>query len=214
MHWGSAPDSRVRRIFDRLAEHIDPKSDLSYDDPFQMLVAVVLSAQATDKSVNEALATLFPVAPTPAAIFALGVDGLIPYIRTIGLYNAKAKNVISLCRILIDEHAGLVPCQREALEALPGVGRKTANVILNICFRQPTVAVDTHVQRVANRLAIAATTNVVHTEQVLLARTPKKHLLEAHHYLILHGRYCCTARKPACDRCPVASLCHSQAKQI
>ena len=173
-HWGAAPDSRIRRIYDRLADVITPESDLQYDDPFQMLVAVVLSAQATDKSVNEACEKLYPVAGTPEAILGLGEDGLKPYIQKIGLYNAKAKNVIKLCGILLEQHDGTVPETREALEALPGVGRKTANVILNICFQQPTIAVDTHVHRVANRLAIASTTNVDHTEQVLLARTPQK----------------------------------------
>ncbi|MHC5066986.1 MAG: endonuclease III [Planctomycetota bacterium] len=208
--YGSATARRISTIYRRLAEHIVPQSDLSYDDPFQMLVAVVLSAQATDKSVNQALANLYPVAGTPRAILALGVDGLIPYIRTIGLYNAKARNVIALCQQLLDEHDGQVPPQRAALEALPGVGRKTANVILNICFGEPTIAVDTHVHRVANRLGITATSTVEQSERVLLERTPKRYLLNAHHYLILHGRYRCTARAPRCDDCPLRTLCPSR----
>lgn len=206
---GSASPGRVRKIFDILSEFIDPSSDLEYGNPFELLVAVVLSAQATDTSVNKATRTLYPQANTPEAILALGVEGLIPHIRHIGLYNAKAKNVVELCRRLIKDHHSKVPQDRAALEALPGVGRKTANVVLNIAFGQPTIAVDTHVHRVSNRLGIAQTANVDHTEAVLLKRTPKKHLLHAHHYLILFGRYTCTARNPKCGECPLIKGCPS-----
>lgn len=204
---GPLDDAAVAKIYDTLAAIISPRSDLEYGSPFELLVAVVLSAQATDKSVNLATRKLYPVANTPRAILDLGVDGLTPYIKHIGLYRGKAKNVIELCRLLIERHGGEVPDTREALEALPGVGRKTASVVLNIAFGQPTIAVDTHVQRVANRLGIAKTTTPEQTEQVLLARTPEKHLRHAHHYLILHGRYRCTARSPGCPDCPVRRWC-------
>jgi endonuclease-3 len=207
---GPLPDAHVARIYDALAAVIEPKSDLAYASHFELLVAVVLSAQATDKSVNAATAKLFPVANTPAALVALGEAGLAPYIRTIGLWRAKAANVVKLSRLLIERHGGAVPATRAELEALPGVGRKTASVVLNIAFGQPTIAVDTHVQRVANRLGIAATTTPEATEQVLVARTPARHLLHAHHYLILHGRYTCTARAPRCPACPVARWCPAQ----
>lgn len=206
-HHGALDDAAVAKIYDTLAAIISPKSDLEYGSPFELLVAVVLSAQATDKSVNLATRKLYPVANTPQAILALGVEGLTPYIKHIGLYRGKAKNVIELCRLLIERHGGDVPGDRAALEALPGVGRKTASVVLNIAFGQPTIAVDTHVQRVANRLGIAKTTTPEQTEQVLLARTPVKHLHHAHHYLILHGRYRCTARTPQCTDCPVRRWC-------
>ena len=206
-HHGRTTDASIAAIYDRLAEVITPTSDLHFGSHFELLVAVVLSAQATDKSVNLATAKLWPVANTPQAILALGVDGLIPYIRTIGLYQNKARNVIALCQQLIERHGGEVPDDRAALEALPGVGRKTANVVLNVAFGHPTIAVDTHVQRVANRLGIATSEAVEQTEAVLLARTPKQHLLHAHHYLILHGRYTCTARAPKCPICPVAAWC-------
>lgn len=204
---GALEDVAVAEIFDTLARIITPKSDLEYGSPFELLVAVVLSAQATDKSVNLATRKLYPIANTPQTILALGVDGLTPYIKHIGLYRGKAKNVIELCRLLIERHGGAVPDTREALEALPGVGRKTASVVLNIAFGQPTIAVDTHVQRVANRLGIAKTTTPEQTEAVLLARTPVKHLHHAHHYLILHGRYRCTARAPQCPDCPLHRWC-------
>jgi endonuclease III len=206
---GSLDDAALAKIYDKLAATISPKSDLEYGSPFELLVAVVLSAQATDKSVNLATRKLYPLANTPQAIFALGVEGLTPFIKHIGLYRGKAKNVIELCRLLIERHGGNVPDTREALEALPGVGRKTASVVLNIAFGQPTIAVDTHVQRVANRLGIAKTSTPEQTEQVLLTRTPTKHLQHAHHYLILHGRYCCTARSPQCGACPVRAWCKS-----
>lgn len=208
-HWGPSSAARIRKQFALLAQTITPRSDLEYGNPFQLLVAVVLSAQATDRSVNQATRTLFVAAPGPAEILALGVNGLIPHIRHIGLYNAKAKHVIALCRGLLERHDGQVPNTRAALEALPGVGRKTASVVLNVAFGQPEIAVDTHVHRVANRLGIAATSKVEHTEKVLLARTPKQHRLHAHHYLILHGRYTCTARAPRCGDCPLGRCCPS-----
>lgn len=209
-HYGTTRAGDLAWMYDQLAATISPTSDLQFNSTFELLVAVVLSAQATDKSVNLATAQLFPVARTPAAILALTVDGLIPYIRTIGLYKNKARNVIALCTQVIDLHQGEVPDNREALEALPGVGRKTANVVLNVAFGHPTIAVDTHVQRVANRLGICRTQTPEQTEQVLLKRTPKQHLLQAHHYLILHGRYTCMARLPACSTCVLAPRCPSR----
>ncbi len=206
-YFGRMPNADVAPTFAALAKTIDPKSDLEYGSPFELLVAVVLSAHATDKSVNLATRKLFPLANTPKAILALGVEGLTPYIRHIGLYRGKAQRVIDLCRLLIERHGGEVPRERAALEDLPGVGRKTANVILNIVFGEPTIAVDTHVQRVANRLGLAKTTAPLRTEEVLLARTPAQYLQHAHHYLILHGRYCCTARAPRCPTCPVRTWC-------
>ena len=209
-HWGATPPAAIQKIYAALAASITPRSDLIYGTPYQLLVAVVLSAQATDRSVNEATARLFPVAGDAAAMLALGVQGLKPYIQRIGLFNTKAVNVIELSRLLLERHGGQVPSTRAELEALPGVGRKTANVVLNIAFGQPTIAVDTHVHRVANRLGIARTTQVEATEQVLLARTPARFRQHAHHYLILHGRYCCTARAPRCAACPVARWCPSR----
>lgn len=206
-HHGALDDASLAKIYDTLAATISPKSDLEYGSPFELLVAVVLSAQATDKSVNLATRKLYPLANTPQTVLALGVDGLTPFIKHIGLYRGKAKNVIELCRLLIERHGGEVPGDRVALEALPGVGRKTASVVLNIAFGQPTIAVDTHVQRVANRLGIVRTSTPEQTEQVLLARTPTKHLQHAHHYLILHGRYRCTARSPHCGDCPIQQWC-------
>lgn len=195
-------------IFRRLHEdNPEPKTELAYSTPFELLVAVTLSAQATDVSVNKATAKLFPVANTPEAIYALGVEGLSQYIKTIGLYNSKAKNVIEACRILIEKHGSQVPDNREDLEALPGVGRKTANVVLNTAFGEPTMAVDTHIFRVSNRTGIAPGKTVLAVEQALLKRVPAEFLLDAHHWLILHGRYTCIARKPACGRCPIRDLC-------
>lgn len=204
---GPLGDTAITRIYDTLAEVISPESDLEFEGPFELLVAVVLSAQTTDKAVNVATRQLYPVANTPGTIAALGVDGLKPYIRHIGLYNAKAKNVIALCEQLLALHDGMVPDDRAALEALPGVGRKTANVVLNVAFQQPTIAVDTHIHRVANRTGIAITPNVDRTEQVLLRRTPKRHRLHAHHYLLLHGRYTCVARRPKCGECAIKRWC-------
>ncbi len=205
--YGPLASASVAAIFDTLAATIEPRTELEYRTPFQLLVAVVMSAQATDKSVNAATRKLFPVAGTPQAVLDLGLAGLKAHIRTIGLYNTKATNVIALCRQLLDLHGGEVPHERAALEALPGVGRKTANVVLNVVFGEPTIAVDTHVQRVANRMGIAITTRPEQTEQVLLERTPQRHLQHAHHYLILHGRYRCTARAPRCTDCPVRKWC-------
>jgi endonuclease-3 len=200
-------------IFRRLHEdNPEPKTELAYSTPFELLVAVTLSAQATDVSVNKATAKLFPVANTPEAIYALGVEGLSEYIKTIGLYNSKAKNVIEACRILIEKHGSVVPDNREDLEALPGVGRKTANVVLNTAFRQPAMAVDTHIFRVSNRTGIAPGKNVLEVEKKLLKFVPKEFLLDAHHWLILHGRYVCQARKPRCGACRIEDLCEYKAK--
>ncbi len=196
------------QIFERLrAANPHPTTELAFNSPFELLISVMLSAQATDISVNKATAKLYPVANTPEAIHALGVDKLKSYIKTIGLFNTKAENVIKTCRILIDQHHSQVPEDREALEALPGVGRKTANVILNTAFRHPTMAVDTHIFRVANRIGLAPGKNVLEVEKNLLKHVPKEFLLDAHHWLILHGRYTCIARKPRCESCLIADLC-------
>ncbi len=197
-----------RQIFTRLATAIpDPTTELNYTNPFELLVAVVLSAQATDKGVNQATARLFAVANTPESILALGEEGLKSHIKTIGLFNSKAKHIIELCRLLLERHEGEVPATREALEALPGVGRKTANVILNTAFGQPTIAVDTHIFRVSNRTGNAPGKNVLEVEQKLERHVPKAHKKDAHHLLILHGRYTCIARKPRCGSCVIADLC-------
>lgn len=200
-------------IFRRLHEdNPEPKTELAYTTPFELLIAVILSAQATDVGVNKATARLYPVANTPEAIYALGVDGLSAYIRTIGLYNSKAKNVIETCRLLIELHGSVVPDNREALEALPGVGRKTANVALNTAFRQPAMAVDTHIFRVSNRTGIAPGKTVLEVEKKLMRFVPKDYLLDAHHWLILHGRYVCQARKPRCGSCRIEDLCEYRLK--
>ena len=200
--------AKRRQIFALLAEAIpDPTTELQYSSPFELLVAVVLSAQATDKGVNKATAKLFPVAHTPQAILDLGEEGLKEFVKTIGLFNSKAKNIIKLCRLLLEKHGGEVPNTREALEALPGVGRKTANVILNTAFGQPTIAVDTHIFRVSNRTGLAPAKTVLEVEKKLDRSTPKEHKLDAHHLLILHGRYTCIARKPRCGACVIADLC-------
>ena len=202
-----------RQLFDRLAQAIpDPSTELNYSTPFELLVAVVLSAQATDKGVNKATAKLFPVANTSQAIFLLGEEGLKEHIKTIGLYNSKAKNIIELSRLLLERHGGEVPNTREELEALPGVGRKTANVILNTAFGQPTIAVDTHIFRVSNRTGIAPGKNVTEVEKKLDRHVPKEHKQDAHHLLILHGRYTCIARKPRCGSCVIADLCEYAGK--
>ncbi|WMP17851.1 endonuclease III [Thiothrix lacustris] len=190
----------------------NPTTELEYHSVFELLIAVILSAQATDKGVNKATAYLFPVANTPGAIYALGEEGLKDYIKTIGLFNSKAKNIMATCRILIDKHHSEVPQQREALEALPGVGRKTANVVLNTAFHQPTMAVDTHIFRVANRTGLAPGKNVLAVEKGLLKHIPKEYLLDAHHWLILHGRYTCVARTPKCGQCIIADLCDFKEK--
>ncbi|UVE18833.1 endonuclease III [Pseudomonas sp. LS44] len=200
-------------IFRRLHEdNPEPKTELAYSTPFELLIAVILSAQATDVGVNKATAKLYPVANTPEAIYALGVAGLSEYIKTIGLFNSKAKNVIETCRILIEQHGSQVPETREALEALPGVGRKTANVVLNTAFRQLAMAVDTHIFRVSNRTGIAPGKNVLEVERQLLKFVPKEFLLDAHHWLILHGRYVCQARKPRCGSCRIEDLCEYKFK--
>ncbi|GBG14114.1 endonuclease III [Novimethylophilus kurashikiensis] len=203
----------VREIFRRLAVAIpNPTTELNHSSTFELLIAVILSAQATDKGVNIATAKLFPVANTPAAILALGVEGLEQYIRTIGLYRSKAKNVIETCRILVEQHGGEVPNTREALEALPGVGRKTANVILNTAFGQPTIAVDTHIFRLGNRIGLAPGKTPLEVEQKLVKVVPKEYLHDAHHLLILHGRYVCIARQPKCPECVLVELCEYKAK--
>ena len=195
-------------IFDRLSIAIpDPTTELNYNSPFELLIAVVLSAQATDKGVNKATARLFAVANTPEGVLALGLAGLKDYIKTIGLYNTKAEHIIKLCRQLLELHAGLVPQTRAELEALPGVGRKTANVILNTAFGHPTIAVDTHIFRVSNRTGLAPGKNVLEVERNLDKWVPKKHKKDAHHLLILHGRYTCIARKPRCQSCIIEDLC-------
>lgn len=202
-----------REIFERLrANNPQPTTELNYTTPFELLVAVILSAQATDKGVNKATAKLFPVANTPQAIYDLGIDGLKEFIKTIGLYNSKAENIIKTCGMLEERHGGAVPQDREALEALPGVGRKTANVVLNTAFGQPTIAVDTHIFRVANRIGLAPGKNVVEVEKKLVKFIPTEFLQHAHHWLILLGRYTCTARKPRCGSCLIEDLCEYKKK--
>ena len=191
-----------------------PTTELEYTTPFELLAAVLLSAQATDISVNKGTRVLFPVANTPEAIYALGVDGLIPYIQHIGLFKTKAKHLIETCRLLMELHGGEVPEDREALEALPGVGRKTANVILNTAFGHPTMAVDTHIFRVSNRTGLAPGKDVLAVEMALLKRIPKDYLIDAHHWLILHGRYTCKARSPDCAKCIVEPLCSFKEKNF
>ncbi len=191
-----------------------PTTELEYTTPFELLAAVLLSAQATDVSVNKGTRVLFPVANTPEKIYALGVDGLIPYIQHIGLFKTKAKHLIETCRLLIERHGGEVPEDREALEALPGVGRKTANVILNTAFGHPTMAVDTHIFRVSNRTGLAPGKDVLAVEMALLKRVPKDYLIDAHHWLILHGRYTCKARSPDCGKCIVEPLCSFKQKNF
>ena len=202
-----------RLIFERLrAANPDPRSELAFSTPFELLVAVVLSAQATDKGVNRATARLFPAANTPEAFVRLGIEGLTPYIASIGLFNSKAKNLIALSKLLIERHGGGVPREREALESLPGVGRKTANVVLNVAFGEPTIAVDTHIFRVANRTRLAPGKDPAEVERQLLKFTPEEFRHNAHHWLILHGRYVCVARAPKCPQCVIADLCEYTAK--
>jgi endonuclease-3 len=206
-------DAKRRAIFARLrAANPAPRTELHYQSPFELLVAVILSAQATDKSVNKATASLFRVANTPAAVLYLGVDGLASYIKSIGLYNSKAKNIIATCRLLLERHGGAVPASREDLERLPGVGRKTANVILNTAFGEATIAVDTHIFRVANRTGLASGKTVRSVEEKLLKFVPPEFIQDAHHWLILHGRYVCKARNPACPTCIIADLCEYRHK--
>ena len=200
---------QIQVFFERLREQRpNPRTELNYSSPFELLIAVMLSAQATDVSVNKATDKLYPVANTAQAILNLGVEGLKTYIKTIGLYNAKAENVIKTCQILLDQYQGQVPETRQQLEALPGVGRKTANVVLNTAFGQPTMAVDTHIFRVGNRTGLAVGKNVLEVEHRLVKVIPKEFILDAHHWLILHGRYCCIARKPKCFECVVADVCN------
>ncbi len=207
--------AKREEIFRRLREaNPNPTTELVYNSTFELLIAVILSAQATDKGVNKATAHLFPAANTPEAIVALGVDGLKAYIKTIGLFNSKANHIIETCRILVEKHNSQVPQDRTALEALPGVGRKTANVVLNTAFHQPTMAVDTHIFRVANRTGIAPGKNVLAVEKGLLKHIPKEYLLDAHHWLILHGRYTCLARTPQCGQCLIVDLCDFKEKTV
>lgn len=202
-----------REVFTRFrAANPQPATELEYRSPFELLVAVILSAQATDKGVNKATARLFPAANTPQAMLDLGLDGLKEHIKTIGLYNAKAANIIKTCAILVDKHNGQVPRTRAELEALPGVGRKTANVVLNTAFGEPTMAVDTHIFRVANRIGLARGKTPLAVEKGLLKTTPAEFLTNAHHWLILHGRYVCKARRPECEHCIVADLCEYRGK--
>lgn len=206
-------NAKRTEMFSRLrATNPDPTTELVYSTPFELLIAVILSAQATDKSVNLATAKLFTVANTPDAILALGQKRLLPYIQSIGLFRNKAKNILATCALLVQQHQGKVPQTREQLEQLPGVGRKTANVVLNTAFGQPTIAVDTHIFRVANRTGIAPGKDVVEVEKRLMRLVPEEFKQDAHHWLILHGRYCCKARKPKCPRCPISDLCEYRKK--
>ena len=205
--------AKRQQIFERLrAANPHPTTELNFSNPFELLIAVILSAQATDRGVNKATARLFPAANTPAAIHALGVDGLKEYIKTIGLFNSKAKNIIQTCEILMRQHDSEVPADRAALEALPGVGRKTANVVLNTAFGQATMAVDTHIFRVSNRTGIAPGKTVLEVEKRLLRLVPREFLVDAHHWLILHGRYTCLARRPRCASCLIEDLCEYRHK--
>lgn len=207
--------AKRREIYERLAHHNPtPTTELKYGSPFELLVAVTLSAQATDVSVNKATEKLFAAANSPAAFLALGEERLKSYIKTIGLFNSKAKNIHRACEMLVEKHDGVVPRDRESLEALPGVGRKTANVILNTAFGEPTIAVDTHIFRVSNRTGLAPGKNVEAVEQKLLKMTPEEFKLNAHHWLILHGRYICKARKPDCAQCIITDLCEYKDKLL
>lgn len=207
-------DKRLE-IFTRWREaNPHPTTELNYSNPFELLIAVILSAQSTDKGVNKATDKLYPIANTPEAIFALGEEGLKKYIKTIGLYNTKGKNIIKTCHMLIELHDSQIPENREALEALPGVGRKTANVVLNTAFGHPTMAVDTHIFRVGNRTGMAKGKNVVEVEKKLLRHIPKEFMVDAHHWLILHGRYICVARTPKCTACLISDLCDFKEKTL
>ncbi|MCX4188829.1 endonuclease III [Methylophaga sp. OBS3] len=203
-----------QQFFSRLqAQNPSPTTELEYQSPFELLIAVILSAQATDVGVNKATRKLYPVANTPEAILSLGLDGLKSYVKTIGLFNSKAENIMKTCQILVNQYHSEVPEDREALESLPGVGRKTANVVLNTVFKHPVMAVDTHIFRLSNRTGLAKGKNVREVEDKLVKNTPKEFLLDAHHWLILHGRYVCTARKPKCDECIVNDLCDDFKRQ-
>ena len=208
-------DVQVREMFERFrALNPKPVTELEFSTPFELLVAVILSAQATDKGVNLATRKLFPVASTPQALLALGEEGLASHVCTIGLYPTKVKNILAMCRILLEKHAGQVPRDRDSLEELPGVGRKTANVVLNSAFGEPTMPVDTHIFRVAHRLGLAKGNSPREVEEQLLQRVPPEYLLDAHHWLLLHGRYVCKARVPECPRCPVVDLCEYPDKTL
>ena len=205
--------AKRRAIFERFqAANPEPRGELHFNSPFELLIAVILSAQATDKSVNLATDALYPRANTPAAILKLGQKGLERYVKSIGLYRTKTKNILATCKLLLENHGGEVPSTREALEALPGVGRKTANVVLNIAFGQPTIAVDTHLFRIGNRTGIAPGKTPLEVEERLLKFVPPEFMLHAHHWLILHGRYVCVARTPKCGECLIADLCEYRAK--
>lgn len=205
--------AQIEEVFSRLAQrNPQPTTELEYSSPFELLIAVILSAQATDAGVNKATRKLYPVANTPQAILQLGEEGLKRYLSSIGLFNAKARNIIATCKILVEQHGGQVPRQRQALEALPGVGRKTANVVLNTAFGESTMAVDTHIFRVANRTGLAPGKDVRAVEDRLLKVIPRQYLRDAHHWLILHGRYVCKARKPDCPRCVIGDLCRFEGK--
>ena len=208
-------EAQVRELFERFRT-LNPKpvTELEFSTPFELLVAVILSAQATDKGVNLATRKLFPVARTPQALLALGQEGLALYVCTIGLYPTKVRNILAMCRILLEKHAGQVPRDRDSLEELPGVGRKTANVVLNSAFGEPTMPVDTHIFRVAHRLGLAKGNSPREVEEQLLQRVPPEYLLDAHHWLLLHGRYVCKARVPECPRCPVVDLCEYPDKTL
>lgn len=207
--------AKREQIFARLRDaNPEPRTELHYRNPFELLIAVLLSAQSTDVGVNKATVTLFAQGPTPEAMLAMGVDGVKACIRTLGLFNSKAENVIKTCRLLVEQHGGEIPRQREALEALPGVGRKTANVVLNTAFGEPTIAVDTHIFRVANRTGLARGKDVVVVEDKLMKVVPKAYRVDAHHWLILHGRYTCIARKPRCGSCLIEDLCDFKEKVL
>jgi endonuclease-3 len=207
--------AKVRELFERFkALNPKPVTELEFSTPFELLVAVILSAQSTDKGVNLATRRLFPVANTPASLLALGPDGLAGHVRTIGLYPTKVKNILATCRILIEQHGGAVPRDRDALEALPGVGRKTANVVLNSAFGEPTMPVDTHIFRVSNRVGLVKSATPRGVEEQLLRAVPEEYLLDAHHWLLLHGRYVCKARVPECPRCAVVDLCEYRNKTL
>lgn len=207
--------AKRRAIFERFHQaNPEPRGELQYASPFELLISVILSAQATDKSVNAATEKLYPVANTPQAILKLGQKGLEKYVKSIGLYRTKAKNILATCKILLEQHGGKVPQSRDALEALPGVGRKTANVVLNIAFGEPTIAVDTHIFRLGNRTGIAPGKTPLEVEEKLLKFVPKEYQLHAHHWLILHGRYVCVARSPKCAECLIRDLCEFKGKNL
>lgn len=207
--------NKRRAIFERFHKaNPEPRGELEYTSPFELLIAVILSAQATDKSVNAATAKLYPAANTPQAILKLGQKGLEKYVKSIGLYRTKAKNILATCKILLEQHGGEVPRSRDALEALPGVGRKTANVVLNIAFGEPTIAVDTHIFRIGNRTGIAPGKTPLEVEEKLLKFVPNEYQLHAHHWLILHGRYVCVARTPKCSECLIRDLCEFKGKTM